>query len=153
MPASILKPDTRSRDQRIADALFRAIAAMVLVSLALATFARVTGMEPAGTPAPSAVVAERLVVIEGTLDDAATILNEDGSRLAVLAPEHAGFINGVYRALARERMLREIDGNPAVRITRFADGRLTLNDPATGWRVELIGFGNTNRDAFAALLD
>jgi putative photosynthetic complex assembly protein len=65
----------------------------------------------------------------------------------------AGFISGVHRALTRERMLAKVEGNPPVRIVRFADGRLGLRDPATGWRVELIGFGDTNREAFAALLD
>ena len=56
-------------------------------------------------------------------------------------------------ALARERMLAKIDGNPPVRIVQFADGRLGLRDELTGWRVELMGFGDTNRDAFLALLN
>ena len=34
-----------------------------------------------------------------------------------------------------------------------ADGRLGLRDELTGWRVELMGFGDTNRDAFLALLN
>lgn len=153
MRAPTFKPDARPKDQRLPDALLKAIVAMVVISLAFATFARVTGMTPAGTPDPSPAVAERMLVIEGTLDDGAVVFGEDGSRLAVLGPEQAGFINGVYRSLARERMLGKVEGNPAVRVARHADGRLTLNDPATGWRVELIGFGDTNRDAFAALLD
>jgi putative photosynthetic complex assembly protein len=59
----------------------------------------------------------------------------------------------VHRALVRERMLAKVEGNPPVRIVRFADGRLGLRDPFTGWRVELMGFGDSNRDAFLALLD
>ncbi len=89
----------------------------------------------------------------GTRDGGATVTSEDGTVIAELGPMEAGFISGVHRALARERMLQKIDGNPPVRIVRFADGRLGLRDPATGWRVELISFGDTNREAFAALLE
>lgn len=153
MRAPTFRQGGRREDQRIPDALLKAIVVMVLLSLGLATFARLTGMTPAGTPAASPVVAERMLRIDGTLDAGATIWLEDGTRLAELDTEQAGFVNGVHRALARERMLRKIGDNPPVRVRRLADGRLTLFDPATGWRVELIGFGSTNRDAFAALLD
>jgi putative photosynthetic complex assembly protein len=64
-----------------------------------------------------------------------------------------GFINGVHRALERVRMQSKVAGNPPVRLVLFADGRLALRDPATGWRAELIGFGDDNRDAFLALLE
>jgi putative photosynthetic complex assembly protein len=135
-------------------ALLKAVAAMVLASLVMVTAARLLGLEPAATPDDDvAVVAERSLQIIGTLDGGATINEPDGSLMAELAPEQAGFINGVHRALSRERMLHKIEGNPPVRIVRFADGRLGLRDPATGWRVELIGFGDDNRDAFAALLE
>jgi putative photosynthetic complex assembly protein len=50
-------------------------------------------------------------------------------------------------------MQPDVEVTPPVRIVRFADGRLGLRDPATGWRVELISFGSTNRDAFEALLE
>jgi putative photosynthetic complex assembly protein len=121
----------------------------------VATVARLTGMEPAATPpdAVTPVVAERMIQIKGALDASATVWAEDGSLIATFGPMEAGFISGVHRALARERMLAKVEGNPPVRIVRYADGRLGLRDPATGWRVELIGFGDTNRDAFAALLD
>lgn len=134
--------------------LLKAVAALVLLSLVMVTTARLLGLEPAATPDDSVgIVKERSIRIDGTLGGAAKIWDRDGSLVADLNPQEAGFITGVQSALNRERMLSKVDGNPAVRIVRFADGRLGLRDPATGWRVELMGFGDTNRDAFAALLD
>jgi putative photosynthetic complex assembly protein len=71
----------------------------------------------------------------------------------ISAPMRRASSRGVHRALVRERMLAKVEGNPPVRLVLFADGRLGLRDPFTGWRVELHGFGDTNHDAFLALLD
>lgn len=103
--------------------------------------------------AVTAIVDERMIQIMAHPDASAQIYDEHGALIADLGPAEAGFISGVHRALVRERMLAQIQGNPPVRIVRFADGRLGLRDPFTGWRVELMGFGDTNRDAFLALLD
>jgi putative photosynthetic complex assembly protein len=142
-------------DDRIPRLFLRAILAMVLVSLAIASYARLTGMQPIATPPDDSTpaVAERMIQIKGNLDASATVWTPGGELVAEFGPMEAGFISGVHRALARERMLAKVEGNPPVRLVRYADGRLGLRDPATGWRVELIGFGDTNRDAFAALLD
>jgi putative photosynthetic complex assembly protein len=153
-PSLFHQPTGRGADERIPPALLKAIVAIVLFSLVMVTFARLTGMPPAATPNDDvAIVQERLIQIMGTRDGGATVTSEDGTVIAELGPMEAGFISGVHRALARERMLQKIDGHPPVRIVRFADGRLGLRDPATGWRVELISFGDTNREAFAALLE
>jgi len=143
----------RRSPEKIPPILLKAVAGLVLASLVMVTAARIAGLQPAATPDDSvAVVTERMIVIEGTVDGGAHVTGPDGSVIAHLSPEEAGFINGVHRALSRERMLHKIEGNPPVRIVRFADGRLGLRDPATSWRVELISFGDDNRDAFAALL-
>ena len=43
-------------------------------------------------------------------------------------------------------------GHAPFRLTRYADGRLALDDPSTGAHVELRAFGPTNEAAFARLL-
>jgi putative photosynthetic complex assembly protein len=153
-PGFYHQPTGRRTDERIPAILLKAIVAMVLFTLVLVTVARLTGATPAATPNDDvAIVQERLIQIMGTIDGGAKVSDDDGTVIADLGPMEAGFISGVHRALARERMLQKIEGNPPVRIVRFADGRLGLRDPATGWRVELISFGDTNREAFAALLE
>jgi putative photosynthetic complex assembly protein len=141
--------------ERIPKPLLYAMLAMVLASLALTSYARITGMEPRATPddAATTVVRERMIQIMAHADASAQIYDSHGVLIADLGPDQAGFISGVHRALARERMLAKVEGNPPVRIVLFADGRLGLRDPFTGWRVELMSFGDTNRDAFLALLE
>lgn len=140
---------------KIPAVLLRAIVAVVLFTLALTIGARILGLEPAATPDDTVgIVQERSIVVDGVLGGAALVTDgETGAVIADLDATEAGFINGVMTALGRERMLHKIEGNPPVRIVQFADGRLGLRDPATGWRVELMGFGDDNRDAFLALLD
>lgn len=69
----------------------------------------------------------------------------------VIAPESNGFIRATLRGLARKRRLAGIESIDFV-LTAWADGRLTLDDPATGGLVELEAFGHTNEEAFARLL-
>jgi putative photosynthetic complex assembly protein len=145
----------KAPDQRIPNALLKAIFAVVIFTLVLVAGARLLGLQPAATPDDSVgVVKERMIRVDGNLGSAAKVWDAGtGALIADLDPEQAGFINGVMTALARERMLARVEGAPPVRIVLFADGRLGLRDELTGWRVELMGFGDTNRDAFLALLD
>lgn len=62
-----------------------------------------------------------------------------------------GFVRGILRTLARERMRRGIGSGPAFDLIAHTDGRLTLIDPATGQRIDLESFGPTNLSSFAML--
>jgi putative photosynthetic complex assembly protein len=55
------------------------------------------------------------------------------------------------RTLSRERMRRGLGSGPAFELIGHTDGRLTLNDPATGVRIDLESFGPTNMSSFAQL--
>lgn len=62
-----------------------------------------------------------------------------------------GFVRGILRTLARERMRRGIGAGPAFDLMAHTDGRLTLVDQATGQRIDLESFGPTNLSSFALL--
>jgi putative photosynthetic complex assembly protein len=73
-------------------------------------------------------------------------------RIAVVEPGTGGFIRGVLRGLVRERKLSgELTRAPFM-LRRWADGRLTLEDPQTGRVIDLGAFGVTNAGAFAKLM-
>jgi putative photosynthetic complex assembly protein len=72
--------------------------------------------------------------------------------LHVLDPGTNGFIRGVMRGFARERRSRSVGTEPPFELIRWADGRLSLNDPSTGRHVDLGAFGPTNVAAFAEIL-
>ena len=63
-----------------------------------------------------------------------------------------GFLRGTMRGFVRTRHLDGIGAAPAFRLSRWSDGRLTLDDPTTGQHVELLAFGPTNAAVFAPLL-
>jgi len=85
-------------------------------------------------------------------DGAVVVQGPDERIIAVLPPGTNGFARGVLRGLARERRQHHLDSGPTFRLVRWADGRLSLEDPATGRHVNLEAFGPTNARVFADLL-
>jgi putative photosynthetic complex assembly protein len=126
---------------------------LVVFSLLAVIIARTLGYKT-GEPLPDSVVEQRdlrfsdgaggIVYVWDTSDDALLISLQPGSE---------NFIRGVLRSMARERRSRELDRETPFRIARHSDGRLTLDDLATGQRINLKAFGPTNQGAFARLLD
>ena len=82
------------------------------------------------------------------IEDAAT-----GERIARIEPGTGGFIRSTMRSLVHVRMRKGIGPETPFDLTRWDDGGLTLSDPTTGETRELVGFGATNRAAFAVLLE
>lgn len=88
---------------------------------------------------------------------------EDGALLVFETPENAlvyliepgsnsGFVRGVLRGFARERHRSGVGIEPPFLLSALVDGRMFLEDPETGRRVPLDGFGRTNAEAFARIL-
>lgn len=125
---------------------------LVVGSLLLVGFARLTGYGPA-QPAVSAIVERRDLRFEDRSDGAVLIYSSPQDRLVdTLPPGTNGFVRGVLRGLVRERRADRIGAAPPFRLTRWADGRLSLDDPSTGRHVDLEVFGPTNAGAFADIL-
>ena len=57
--------------------------------------------------------------------------------------EH-GFLRGTLRGWRASAASQGLGSEPPFRLIARADGRLTLEDPATGERVDLESFGPTN---------
>jgi len=75
----------------------------------------------------------------------------DGSPVDVLIGEN-GFIRGTLRGLARTRRSEGIGSEDSFHLASWSDGRLTLDDPATGRHLELQAFGSLNTEVFGRLL-
>jgi putative photosynthetic complex assembly protein len=69
-----------------------------------------------------------------------------------LEPGEDGFVRATLRTFARDRKRHGVGAEAPFRLTVYADGRLTLEDPVTERRVDLEAFGPTNAAAFARLL-
>lgn len=139
-------------DTSVPRAALLGAAAVVAVALILASAARITGI--GRTPNPVSEPVERIALhFEDRADGAVLVRRADGGEmLEVLEPGAHGFVRSVLRGLARERRARSLGPEEPFLLTRWADGRLSLSDPATGRQVELDAFGPDNTAAFAQLL-
>ncbi|WP_194743681.1 photosynthetic complex assembly protein PuhC [Thermaurantiacus tibetensis] len=104
----------------------------------------------AGVP----VVAERLLVFRDLPDGTLGIFEGAASApfASVAAGSNEGFVRGVIRSMARERRMKGVGPEAPYRLRLWGDGRLSLEDVATGRTVELDSFGADNRRAFWRLL-
>jgi putative photosynthetic complex assembly protein len=86
-------------------------------------------------------------------DDGAIVVYQEGQATPLtVVTGQAGFLRGTLRALARERRLDKLGPDAPFRLSAWPDGRLTLDDTATGQRIELEAFGSDNAAVFARLL-
>ncbi|NBZ86391.1 photosynthetic complex assembly protein PuhC [Stagnihabitans tardus] len=147
--ATLSSPRRDDRDM-IPKGLLWAMLALVLASLALVSFSVLTDREHAGTPPTSTVLEETWLILEGQSAQAVTVRDKDGKLIADLP--HGGFITVIQNAMTRARTVAGVTGNPPMKVVRYANGRLTAYDPASGWSAELYAFGNDNKAAFERLL-
>lgn len=125
---------------------------MVAGALLLVSIARLTGYRPPQPPV-SAIVEQRDFRFVDRADGAVLVYDvSDGHLTYTVLPSTEGFVRGVLRGLVRERRADHIGAQPPFRLTHWADGRLSLDDPSTGRHVDLEVFGPTNAAAFAAIL-
>ncbi len=125
--------------------------ALIALSLVLATSTRLNGV--GATQMPESVAVSTLDIRVADHPDGSVVFYDaaDNREAAVFAPGTNGFVRGVMRGLARERRRDGIGAAPPFRLTRWADGRLSLQDPSTGIVVNLEVFGATNAAVFANL--
>lgn len=113
-----------------------------------------TAAAKSSAPSTAAVVASRDLHFADAADGSVVVTDaRDGHLVRSYEPATNAFVRGVMRALARERHSRKISAEPPFRLTRFADGRLSLIDPSTGVSISLEVFGPTNSGAFAPLIE
>lgn len=131
----------RRDKEMIPKGLLIAIASLALVSLTLISLHQILGRDISGVPQPAEVLESRTFIMEGD-GVAVSAVQPDGTVL--LDTENGAFIAVVNDGLVRVRIVNDIQGNPPVTLSRLANGRLVLDDPATGWSTELTSFGAGN---------
>jgi putative photosynthetic complex assembly protein len=128
------------------------IAALLAVMAAIGLAAR---LEPhGGAPPPASPVRTADLVMHDQPDGSIVVVTASGQPVTTIERNTGAFVRVVLSGLVQERRL-EGEGSPAIpfHLTRWSDGRLTIDDIATGKLIELEAFGHTNEGAFARLLD
>lgn len=124
------------------------VAAIALIAAAVGR--RQALAHPAESSPP---IVSRALLFEDS-PDGAVLVKEAGSQALVarIAVGEGGFVRGTLRGLARQRKRAGIAADVPFQLSRTADGRIALDDAATGNHVDLTAFGPTNAASFARLL-
>jgi putative photosynthetic complex assembly protein len=127
-------------------------AAMIGFAMTAAVVGRMTGLGATHMPQGAAVESSDLHFADR--GDGAVVISQaqSGRVVDVIAPGTNGFLRSVMRGLARDRKRQDLGAEPAFRLTRWSDGRLSLDDEATGRRIDLGAFGPANAGVFAHVL-
>lgn len=103
---------------------------------------------PRGTPQET-----RMIAFLGSPDDGVTVVDaRTGAEIDRFEAGAGGFVNGFLRGSGHDRGLVGAPPETPYRLTRWQDGRLTLEDPATGTVMALEAFGQDNAAAFGDYL-
>ena len=126
------------------------LAAIVAIALVM----RLNGT-PSGAP-PGAQPVRSVGLLLQDRPDGSIVVRQTGDRRVIdtVAPATNGFLRVMLAGLVRERR-REDEGDRSLPfvVTRWSDGRLTIDDLATHKLIELNAFGPDNAGAFERLLE
>lgn len=140
--------------QTVMDTLPRAplmaAGALVLATIIGSGWVRLSGVDIRAPDAPA--VMERALRFEDRADGSIAVIDARSGQAFDTISGQAGFVRGTLRGLARERKRQGFGPDQPFMLIGRADGRLTLQDPATGRVVDLESFGPVNAVVFARLL-
>lgn len=124
---------------------------MVAATLALVLATPLLRHDDAGVAA--VMLVQRDLFFADRADGGVAITDaRSGAQVPELLPGEGGFVRGTLRSLVRERRREQIGAATPFRLTAWQNGRITLEDQATGRQLDLHGFGQTNAEAFVRFL-
>lgn len=130
-----------------------AAGALLVFSIGLAGTARITNHNHV-VLAPTYAVASRDLSFKDLSNGGIDISDaETGKTITTVVPTTGGFLRGIVRGLVRDHHRYDNATGYPFRLTRWADGRLSIEDSGTHERFELEAFGSTNEAVFARLLE
>ncbi len=128
-----------------------AAAALIITAMLLGGIGSMAGL---GRPQPmeGTPVVERHLRFTDEADGSVAVW-EASTIVHRVARGEENFIRGSMRSMASSRAQLGLGNEAPFTLAQWPDGRLTLDDPQTGVRIELNAFGQTNRAAYARLLE
>lgn len=151
---SQLEQQMRHRDREMVPrALVIAMFVLMAFTLAIAAYASFTDRPKVGVLDLAPVEQTRSVTLTGDRSGNYVVTDVNGALLATSDDPRAGFLGVMGRVIDRKRNVARIGAGTPVDVMRRANGQIAIHDPATGFTVELVGYGRDNVAAFARLLD
>ena len=133
--------------------LVRSMFGLMAASLLLVAYAQWADVPQSAVYQATPVVEEIQVQFESSREGVSTVYDMDGNQIAASGDDKMGFIGVIGIAVRREREVAGLPNDTPLTILKRESGTYGIFDPATGWSMELIGYGADNVAAFAKLLD
>jgi len=148
------RPNGHHHDIAVPRGPLLAIAGLLLAALAAAALGTWQANGHSRSAPTAAVRALQRVHIDDRPDGGLTVRRAgDGQVLQQIEPGAQPFVRGALRALVRERRAQGLGPQAPFELRAHADGRLTLQDTATGRRLDIDAFGPAQSAPFARWLD
>lgn len=142
----------RDRDM-VPAVLVKAMFGLMIGAVALVGYANWTDRPVTSVAPASDIVRELSITLDGNRSDGVQVLGPDGTKLAHSNDDMAGFIDVIWLSVNRERIVQDVPSGAPVRVVKRQNGQVAVIDDTTGWKIELIGYGQDNVAAFARLID
>lgn len=142
----------RDRDM-VPKVLVQAMFALMLSAVALVAYDQLSGRPMDGVLAASDITAEKSIRLVGTRSDGVVVYDDAGVAIGASTDDKAGFIDVIWMSVNRARTVADIPSDAPLRLVRRQNGHIAIFDDTTGWKIDLIGYGQDNVAAFAKLID
>ena len=117
--------------------LVQAVGALLLVTLLMVGYARLSDMPLIGTPKQAPVVSQTTLEFVKKENGSVSIYNNDGVEIINSRAGPYGFIVVVYNGFMSERKKKKIETNNPLKLVHYEDGRLTIIDEVSSWDMHL----------------
>ena len=133
--------------------LVQAVGALLLVTLLMVGYAKLSNMPLIGTPKETFVVNQTTLEFVKQGNGSVSIYDNKGKEIINSRAGPYGFIVVVYNGFMSERKKKKINTNDPLKLVQYEDGRLTIMDDSTSWDMHLNSFGAMNAAVFKKLMN
>lgn len=155
MTEVFVEPEPGTSDDptlRVPRAPLIAAAVLALFAYGIAISAKVFGVGAAAEPV-SVPIEERAIRFTTQTDGSMQVVDVNtGLNVVRLTSEGGnGFMFGALRGIAYKRSIAKVAPETPFALTRWQNGKITLDDPATGMHIAVNSFGPTQVASFERL--
>ena len=149
-----MRENTRIHEKEVIPIrLVQAVGALLLVTLLMVGYAKLSNMPLIGTPKEASVVNEITLEFVKQGNGSVSIYDNKGLEIINSRSGPYGFIVVVYNGFMSERKKKKINTNDPLKLVQYVDGRLTIVDDSSSWDMHLNSFGAMNAEVFKKLMN
>ena len=149
-----MRENTRIHEKEVIPIrLVQAVGALLLVTLLMVGYAKLSNMPLIGTPKEASVVNEITLEFVKQGNGSVSIYDNKGQEIINSRSGPYGFIVVVYNGFMSERKKKKINTNDPLKLVQYDDGRLTILDVSSSWDMHLNSFGAMNAEVFKNLMN